>query len=229
MKVYFTRHGQPVTLQPTEDPDYPVGNPYLSELGRQQARLLGERLKAETDIKCIYASPYLRTMDTATIIAEVIDVPVYPDARFREMTMRSTRNLYGHTIDELKARYPQIAADAPLPHPWWTTEEEPPDENYRRPDILKRVTELIEEIRGRSNDDFLLVGHGATVASTYHYLLDRQSAPSDHPTIYNWNCSLFSATLAPEVTISLLDDTSHLPPDSVTSNSQPKDVVLAKQ
>jgi len=227
VNLYFTRHGQPVVLQPTEDPDYPVGNPYLSEVGREQARLLGERLKEEAAIQRIYASPYLRTLDTAAIIATVLDVPLYPDARYREMTTSSTFQLYGHSLEELRSRYPQIAVDATLGHPWWTTEEEPLDASNRRPDILSRVTHLLEEIRAREIGDILLVGHGATVGATYHYLQDRlPAAQLNQPEIYNWNCSLFGARVGHQVEFSHLDDTCHLPPELTTSNSRRREEVL---
>ena len=56
MILHVTRHGQTNT-QKTHTP----GDPYLSDLGRQQALLLGRRLAELGFSGPIYSSPYYRT------------------------------------------------------------------------------------------------------------------------------------------------------------------------
>ena len=72
MKIYVTRHGQ-IDL----NAEYhggnallPVGEVLLSELGREQATLLGKKLCKLGFAGKIYASPLLRTMETAELIAK---------------------------------------------------------------------------------------------------------------------------------------------------------------
>lgn len=221
MKTLFaTRHAQPRVRTPDRDPDYPAGNPYLSELGREQARCLGLRLREEGDIECIYASPYHRTMETADIVAEIIGAEIIPEPRFREMTGENIARFEGHTIAQLRTLFRHVARDAELAFPWWTLAPEALDEHGRRPLILERVTHLIDALRERHERDVLLVGHGASLGAAYHYLLDRSTPPDDAPTFYGWNCALLAATLQPAIQITLWGDTRHLPEKWVTSNGQ---------
>ena len=72
MKVYVTRHGQVATdAEYYGDVNYPRGDMPLSPLGREQAKLLGERLKKEGFNGRIFASPFIRTMETAELISEI--------------------------------------------------------------------------------------------------------------------------------------------------------------
>ena len=124
MIVHITRHAQvnPPALAKGEDPDYPRGDPPISDLGRAQARLLGQRLH-----------------------------------------------------------------------------------------------------------DALLVGHGASTAGAVRHIL-RHGAPERR--LHNepgWNCALTSFRMAPEFDVIHLMDVSHLPCESVTSNTRTRDQVLAER
>lgn len=58
----------------------------LDELGREQARLVADRLAAETEIAAVYASDLSRAMDTAqAIVAHHPGLVVTPDPRMREI------------------------------------------------------------------------------------------------------------------------------------------------
>ena len=73
MTVYITRHGQISNESGyLGDVNYPKGDMPLSEMGREQARLLGKRLKAVGFCGKIFTSPYMRTRETASIIAEQV-------------------------------------------------------------------------------------------------------------------------------------------------------------
>ncbi len=65
-RVYLIRHGS--TELSAEDRFAGAINVNLSDEGRNQARLLGERLAGES-IAAVYASPLQRTVDTASLIA----------------------------------------------------------------------------------------------------------------------------------------------------------------
>ena len=83
-QVLLVRHGQSAPFVP----DRPFalvnghGDPHLTELGRHQAVLVGERL-AEEPVDAIYASSLTRTQQTAAPLAAKLglDVTVEPDLR----------------------------------------------------------------------------------------------------------------------------------------------------
>ena len=83
MKMFLIRHGQ--SMQNTKE-NYTINLPdpkvYLTEKGKEEARLAGEFLKEYLKTKGIsisnavmWVSPYLRTRETAEIINSIIEVP----------------------------------------------------------------------------------------------------------------------------------------------------------
>lgn len=86
VKIYLIRHGR-------QNSRLCNVNVSLSEEGRQQAKLLGERMKT-WNIERLYCSDLIRAVETANIINESlhVDVTVEPDLQeidFGEMTGRS--------------------------------------------------------------------------------------------------------------------------------------------
>lgn len=72
--IYFVRHGQK---------EKKPGDPQLTSKGIQQARETALFLK-NLEIQSIYSSPYLRTKQTADIIAKQFQLPVITDGRLNE-------------------------------------------------------------------------------------------------------------------------------------------------
>ena len=71
MELYLIRHGQSANnagVLPR------VADPPLTDIGVEQARWAGESLKDE-GITRLYCSPMLRTLQTAQIISEIINLP----------------------------------------------------------------------------------------------------------------------------------------------------------
>jgi len=101
MIIHITRHGQvdPPALAKGEDPDYPRGDAPISDLGRTQARLLGQRLRELGFSGVIHSSPYRRTIETAHA-----------------------------TIDELHSSFSRVDSAAHCFYPWWTSRVESPDD-----------------------------------------------------------------------------------------------------
>ena len=93
MKIYLIRHGQ--TNRNIEANEY-IGQPEeepLTELGRKQASLLGERLKKENlTFKEIYCSPYSRAKETCEIACSKFteQKPTYIDALREYSTGKAT-------------------------------------------------------------------------------------------------------------------------------------------
>lgn len=215
MIIHVTRHGQ--VDQAT---DHPVGDPYLSEVGREQARLLGVRLEALGFSGSIHSSPYFRTVETAQIVAEVVDVDVIPAAEVREYVIREGQvdGFRGATAEDLSDRYSRVGGKVELDYPWWTSEIETHE------DIEARVAPLIDTVVA-GKKDVLLVGHGASVDGVHRTIL-KKHAPEhlDHGR-NGWNCVLSSFRFEPFEVINLLV-TDHLPDDLVTSNAKSREEFL---
>lgn len=82
-RLYLVRHAQ---SQGNTGEDLTTGDADLTDVGWEQARRLGERLKSQR-IDLIYASPLRRTQQTASAIAEASGLDVKPKADLREVEL----------------------------------------------------------------------------------------------------------------------------------------------
>ncbi len=206
----ITRHGQ---IAPESEfvgnHLYPAGEDPLSDLGREQAALLGKRLLDEGFDGKILASPYMRTLETANIIAEITGLKVIPFAPIREIfkTEKQIEEYRGLTLDEIRQKYSRIDEDATLDYPWWTNEIEDTDE------VLERVragVALAEELY--ENEKILYVGHGASTAA----LINLYGIPKRmHPFLFNCAIS-YTDPENPKMTAHC--DSSHIPYEKTYSN-----------
>ncbi len=175
-------------------------DPPLSEDGHMQAKQLADRLKDEK-IHHIFASPFLRTVQTAHAIADVLNLPIKLETGLSEwlnpdwMDEEPER----HPIQELLQFYPRI------------------DTSYT-PHIAAKYPETRAQVRARSGqtarclateyspENILLVGHGASVNGAVMGLVgDIYTAEKVRL------CSLFKLVREhPEWWIELKGDTSHL-------------------
>jgi len=105
-RVYLVRHG--ATELTDEDRFAGAIDVKLSDEGRDQARRLGLRLQGEP-ISAAYASPMVRTMDTAALIVASHGLPVTPVDGIREIAHgrweRKTRAEVEAEFPEEYARY----------------------------------------------------------------------------------------------------------------------------
>ena len=224
MIVYITRHGQPAFPPPEveEDPEDPQRDRPISDLGCQQARLLGERLASIGFAGRIYSSPYRRTCQTADIICEALGSEFQPSALFREIVQRAETiaAFTGLTLEDLRTEFAHLAQDATLAYPWWTTEIEDSEA------VRARVAPYVDHLVVCAEDDVLLVGHGAsTGAATRHLLSHCKSVPDEIP--LTWNCALTAFHCLVGVNgemagcdLLMLQDTAHMEEAQVTSNAK---------
>ena len=208
MKVYVTRHGQ-IDL----NAEYhggnallPVGEVLLSELGREQATLLGKKLCKLGFAGKIYASPLLRTMETAELIAKETGAKIVPTPWMQEIFGdRDIVDTYrGSTIDELKKYYFGISEDASLDYPWWV--QEPETHEMVKERVVNGIKKMMEEER----EDVLLVGHGASARAAHEFLNLKKGG-------FIWNCGLGMYD-SENLENNFGNDYSHIPEDMVTSN-----------
>ena len=99
MRIYLIRHGR------QNSPHCNVNVP-LSDAGRRQAELLGERLKKES-IDAVWSSDLIRARETADIINEKIRAPRFIREGLREI---SFGDLEGLSDDVIMERYADFFA-----------------------------------------------------------------------------------------------------------------------
>ena len=219
MILHVTRHCQ----TDTQKADTP-GDPPLSDLGRQQAAMLGRRLANLGFRGPIYSSPYYRTIETAHIIAEIVDTTVIPAAAMREYFIREGQldGFQGATNEELQTTYPRVQINPDFPYPWWTTEIE------SREMVEARVAPLIDRLT-KGNTDALLVGHGASVGGVHDHVFHHNAPDQINHGKRGWNCILSSFQFALVFNVLRIMDTAHLPPEAITANAKTRDEVLREE
>ncbi len=147
-------------------------DPGLSPDGLEQAEQLAERLK-DIPIDTIFASPYLRTVQTAQLIAEKLNKRVFLEPglgeKLSETYFSGEPEILSH--ERLSEDFPNVElGHEPLLHPVFPEDDEA---NVSR---MGEATELIVE---KYKGTLLFVGHGATVSGVVQALTGNQedSAP----------------------------------------------------
>jgi broad specificity phosphatase PhoE len=79
----------------------------LTDLGRQQARLVAARLVQETQLSEIISSSLSRAVETGEIISQTLSLPLRFDPRLNEYNFGP---LNGLTREEIARRYPEVPA-----------------------------------------------------------------------------------------------------------------------
>jgi broad specificity phosphatase PhoE len=97
-----------------------IRDPGLTEVGRAQAEALIEQV-ATLGVRTLIASPYRRTIETATTVAKALDLPVTIDPIVRERCVFSCD--IGTPASLLSEHWPDLAFDH-LEEQWWGEGEE---------------------------------------------------------------------------------------------------------
>ncbi len=156
--VWLARHGNRIDFV---NPDWFLTaerryDPHLSDDGVVQAQQLAQRLKGES-IAHIFASPFLRTVQTANQVAEVLDLPLKLESGLSEwlnpvwMTAMPERL----SLEALAELFPRID----LSYSSRVVAEYP--ETGEK--ALERSGETARLLADEFPEDILLVGHGASV------------------------------------------------------------------
>ena len=208
MRIFETRHGQVVSKKYyNNDKSLPIGDIGLSDLGKEQARLVGQRLKEVGFKGVIFSSPYNRTIETASIIAEELNVKVIPLACLREIVSNVDDCFCGATLKRLSLKYPRVQSDVELPLRWWGEKvEDLSDVIERLKDGLKAILTTIP-----TELDVLLVGHAATSVALRHLF-----GVTKNNLDFHLNCHLSLLYSLKEKTYA--NDCAHLPNEMRTGN-----------
>jgi broad specificity phosphatase PhoE len=154
--------------------DYP-----LTDLGRQQAARLAERLvqltgpdppervyaplgagrrgRGEGALHALIASPLERAAETARIIGEALALPVRFDERLKEYNFGP---LNGLTPDDVVARFPEVQAAWHVNRPW-----EPLPGEEGEPAFVARAREVMDELVAGMPEgaSAAVVAHGGSI------------------------------------------------------------------
>ncbi|WP_460200279.1 histidine phosphatase family protein [Scytonema sp. NUACC21] len=176
-------------------------DPPLSEDGFIQAQQLANRLKGEK-IDHIFASPFLRTVQTANAIAEVLDLPIkletglsewHNQAWMKEEPKRLSTPALAELFPRIDISYtPRIAAKYPETH----------EQMQERSGQTARCL-----TREYSPANILLVGHGASVLGAAIGLVGEVARTSVKASLC---CLVKVVRREPEWLLELKGDTSHL-------------------
>lgn len=149
-KVYFVRHGQSTENQTRIHSDTDTE---LSELGREQARYVGERF-SRIHIDLIVTSHLRRARETGKIIAAAIHKPIQESNLFQELV--KPKEMVGQPFDspEFEDIVRQWHAYWPLDESWQYSSEE----SFK--DVKDRVLQARTHLEELPEKNILVVSHG---------------------------------------------------------------------
>ena len=200
-RIYVARHGQRTS----------GGDPSLTRLGVEQAKLLARRIQEIGFDGKIYASPYLRTVETASEIAKLFGIKMILTPEIQERTHKEgIPDIKGRSLAELDKLFPSlISKDSKLSDNWVYAD------NFGEK-LDARVAETIEEALEGDCGDFILVGHKATVKAALKYLCKKANCQVDTEI---WNCELVYFIALPDGSIKFVSSgVDFIPPGKVTNN-----------
>lgn len=198
--VWIARHGNRLDFVNPEwfnTAEFPY-DPPLSEDGLIQAWELGQRLKS-ANIRHIFASPFLRAIQTASAVAEALDLSIKLEAGIGEWLnagwMRSPPQL--NPITTIAQKYQRLDLSY--------SSRVVPQYPESRETVNERTGITARKLVAQFPDDILLVGHGASVVGTAWGLLSKEEK------INASLCSLVKLVRHGEAwEMELNGDTSHL-------------------
>ena len=200
--VWIARHGNrldfvnPEWFNTAERPY----DPPLSDDGVVQAQQLGQRLVGE-GIVHIFASPFLRTVQTAYQVAEALDLPIKLESGLSEWLNPHWMPAMPErlSIEALAERFPRIdlTYTSRVVANYPETSEE----------VLERTACTARHLAAEFPEDILLVGHGASVVGATMGLLGGTTEPKVNAVLC---CLVKLVRQDQEWLMELNGDTSHL-------------------
>lgn len=205
VRLYLIRHGESggnVARREGRVSDY---DPPLTEVGRQQAERLGERM-ARYGVDVVYASPLQRAYDTGNEIAKRLglSVRVIDDLQEINEPLRQQGEAYdenlplpeGVTHDDIKRKFEE--------NPVWDNLPGSETSAHFRARIVRAIDQIIGECPGKK---VAVACHGGVIQSYVAHIL---GLPTDFP-FYSFNASITSIRAAgSRRVIWRLNDLAHL-------------------
>lgn len=155
--VYFTRHGQ--TIWNVENKICGATDVALTELGREQARGLGQKILEDgLHIDEILYSPLMRAKDTALEVSKITGIPAHEEPRLVEQNFgryeATARN--GAEFQEMKKSFVNhFGSGETMLH------------------LAQRIYNLLDDIKAKSeNRTYMLVAHNGIARVVHSYFND---------------------------------------------------------
>lgn len=156
---------------------------HLTSCGKQQASEAA-RLIQDIPIKKIYASPVIRTRETAEIVSKILGISYDVDERLYEIDLG---NLVGMNYEEIIRKHGNLFLK-------FYSEEDPTLANYgveTFSSVKERVTSLLDEIREKyANENILMVTHLDPIKAAISALLHLEPEA-----LYRWHIRNASLTI----------------------------------
>lgn len=160
MKIYLVRHGQ--SEGNVKNLWYGSSDLPLTDLGREQARLAGQKLR-DVPFSACYSSPLSRAHHTAQLVMEGRSEPLHivPDLREQHMGLFEPK-----TVEEIRAEDPDFFRALMADWVHLTPPEGEPFDTGLAPRVAKILDELVEK-----GEDCLIVAHNGPLVFAISYLL----------------------------------------------------------
>ena len=175
INIYLVRHGQSENNAIKEDLIGQPTNSPLSELGKTQAKLLGQKfLKEGMRFDRIFASTFLRASETAKIVVDTLDYkePLY---LYNELVEYSPGDWRGKKRDEIFGDFDNARKVSALNmHFRFPNGESLHQVQRRASHWLEDKTVLNTDVLKTANEreqHFLVVSHGMTIRCLLHYIM----------------------------------------------------------
>ncbi|MBI2614054.1 MAG: histidine phosphatase family protein [Candidatus Levybacteria bacterium] len=144
-RIFFVRHGQvdnPDKVMYGRLPGFP-----LSQDGKAQIAKTAELL-SKKNVSAIYASPLLRTKQSAKIIADILHLPI----NYSEDILEIKSSLQGQTFSYISAHFPKLNIYASAKNNF-------SDETIE--DVAQRMQEFSDQIiKKYKGKNIAVIGHG---------------------------------------------------------------------
>lgn len=168
MNIYLIRHGQTIHNQSSI---HQYSTTPLSELGRQQAEQLAQRLVL-AKIDKMYASPMIRAQDTAKAIGEKTGIEIFTLQDLHEYKKPSIFEGKSHADPSLEAIKTDIQQNSHKKD-WHHSDEE----NFF--DIQARAERVLALMEQETVEDILLVTHSYFITMLTCVILMREKLSPD--------------------------------------------------
>jgi len=191
--IWICRHGNRIDFV---NPSWKGTDPHLSFDGVVQGKETGIRLRDE-EIQHIFASPFLRTVETAFHIAESLDLSIKIEHGACEWLNPKWASPRYMTPGDLAKRFPRVDVNhATLVRPQYPETWE---------ECMARCQKTISLLSDAYRTNILVIGHGASVEGLTQGLLGHEQA------ISTGLCSLTKVSQRNgQWSLELNGDTSHL-------------------
>ena len=246
MEFYFIRHGQSVNNAGWSDPDYKESpDPALTEIGKEQARLLAEFLKKNQTITSdktwnsqnrygfglthIYTSLMERAAFTAAPIAQALDIPLIAWKEIHEEGGIYSRGdktnvlgLPGQPRSFFMQNFQTLALPDDLDETgWWNRPFEAEEERQPRADqVFAELLARHRDKEGQPEQRVALVSHGGFFMRLLSAIIQLPWRQASHG-LKSWfflnNCSISRFDIhGDEISMIYINRTDYLPDHLIT-------------